>query len=75
MGQCAVFCSTGQKYTTEINVEQLNKSKTPQEQLIVKYSSSPFFPKVIYLQKQIKKHIYASKSLNKQNNKVDNQIF
>jgi hypothetical protein len=65
MGQCAVFCSTGQKYTTEINVEQLNKSKTPQEQLIVKYSSSPFFPKVIYLQNQIKKHIYASKSLNK----------
>ena len=72
MGQCAVICSTGQKYTTEINVEQLNKSKTPQEQLISKYSSSPFFPKVIYLQKQIKKHLYISKSLNKPPNSEGN---
>ena len=72
MGQCAVICSTGQKYTTEINVEQLNKSKKPQEQLISKYSSSPFFPKVIYLQKQIKKHLYISKSLNKPPNSEGN---
>ena len=65
MGQCAVLCSTGQKYTTEINVEQLNKLKTPQEKLISKFSASPFFPKVIYLQKQIKKHLFISKTLNK----------
>jgi hypothetical protein len=65
MGQCAVICSKGQKYPSEIDVEQLSKGMKTKDQIITQYSNSTFFPKVVYLQKQIKKHLYKTKRLKK----------
>ena len=68
MGQCAMICSKGHHYPSEINVDQLTKTFKSKEQIISKYLNSPLFPKVIFLQKQLKKHLNKTKCLKKSPN-------
>ena len=68
MGQCASMCSKGHHYPSEINVEKITKTIKSKEQIISKYLKSPLYPKVIFLQKQVKKHLNKTKCLKKSPN-------
>jgi hypothetical protein len=56
MGQCAAICSNTTKKFCEVNVEHISTHLSKRNSLL-KYSTSPFYSNIIYLQIQIKKFL------------------
>ena len=56
MGQCAAICSNTTKKFCEVNVEHISTHLSKRNSLL-KYSSSPFYSNIIFLQIQIRKFL------------------
>ena len=63
MGQCATICSAHNKQLNEVQVEPSAETKIiiKNKQLIAKFSLSPYFPKVVYLQICMKRYLKRRK--------------
>ena len=56
MGQCAAVCANSSKKVDEVVVDSLGDT-------MQKYSRSPYYPKVIYIQLRFKKYLKKKKNI------------
>ena len=68
MGHCAFICKNTKPMVGEVTVENMDCSKViSHSQIKEKYSCSPNYPKVLYLQRKVKKFIKKRKAKASQN--------